>query len=51
MRRRRHDRTNNPATGAPAISGTAQVGETLTADTSGITDVDGLDNAALVVNE
>ena len=37
---------NNPATGAPTISGTAQVGETLTADTSGIADEDGLDNAA-----
>ena len=36
---------NSPATGAPAISGTAQVGETLTADTSGIADADGLDNA------
>ena len=36
---------NNPATGAPAISGTAQVGETLTADTTGITDADGLVNA------
>ena len=35
---------NSPATGAPAISGTAQVGETLTADTSGIEDEDGLDN-------
>ena len=33
---------NTPATGAPAISGTAQVGETLTADTSGIADADGL---------
>ena len=33
---------NNPATGAPAITGTAQVGETLTAVTSGIMDVDGL---------
>ena len=33
---------NNPATGAPTISGTAQVGETLTADTSAITDEDGL---------
>ena len=33
---------NTPATGAPAISGTAQVGETLTADTSGISDADGL---------
>ena len=37
---------NSPATGAPTISGTVQVGETLTADTSGIADVDGLDNAA-----
>ena len=36
---------NAPATGAPTISGTAQVDETLTADTSGITDADGLDNA------
>ena len=33
---------NSPATGVPTISGTAQVGETLTADTSGISDVDGL---------
>ena len=37
---------NNPATGAPAISGTAQVGETLTADTSGIEDEDGVDNVS-----
>ena len=35
---------NSPATGAPTISGTAQVGETLTADTSGIADADGLGN-------
>ena len=35
---------NNPATGGPTISGTAQVGEMLTADTSGITDDDGLVN-------
>ena len=35
---------NSPATGAPAISGTAQVGETLTADTSGIADANGLTN-------
>ena len=35
---------NSPATGAPTISGTAQVGETLTADTSGIADADGLSN-------
>ena len=32
---------NSPATGQPTISGTAQVGETLTADTSGISDPDG----------
>ena len=37
---------NTPATGAPTITGTAQVGETLTADTTGISDDDGLDNAA-----
>ena len=37
---------NLPASGSPTISGTAQVGETLTADTSGIADEDGLDNAA-----
>ena len=36
---------NSPATGAPAITGTAQVGETLTADTSGISDADGLTGA------
>ena len=36
---------NTSATGQPTISGTAQVGETLTADTSGIADVEGLDNA------
>ena len=35
---------NSPATGVPTISGTAQVGETLTADTSGVTDADGLSN-------
>ena len=37
---------NSPATGAPTISGTAQVGETLTASTSGIADEDGLDNVS-----
>ena len=36
---------NTPATGAPTINGTTRVGETLTADTSGIADEDGLDNA------
>ena len=35
---------NSPATGAPTISGTAQVGQTLTASTSGIADADGLTN-------
>ena len=35
---------NTQATGQPTISGTAQVGQTLTADTSGIADEDGLDN-------
>ena len=38
-------RPNSTASGAPAISGTAQVGETLTASTSGISDADGLTNA------
>ena len=33
---------NTPATGAPTITGTAQVGETLTAVTTGISDADGL---------
>ena len=37
---------NTPAIGLPTISGTAQVGETLTADTTGISDDDGLDNGA-----
>ena len=36
--------TNNPATGAPTIIGTAQVGETLTSNASGIADADGLSN-------
>ena len=35
---------NSAATGAPTISGTAQVGQTLTASTSGISDSDGLTN-------
>ena len=38
-------RPNSPATGAPTIAGTAQVGQTLTADTLGIADADGLANA------
>ena len=36
---------NTAATGMPTISGTAQVGEELTASTSGISDADGLDDA------
>ena len=40
---------NSPATGAPTIGGTAQVGETLTVDTSGITDEDGLDDSTFTV--
>ena len=39
-------RPNTPATGAPTISGTVQFGETLTANTSGITDTDGLANVS-----
>ncbi len=37
---------NSPATGTPTIDGTAQVGETLTALTNGITDEDGLDDGS-----
>ena len=37
---------NSAATGAPTIGGTAQVGETLTANTTGISDADGLANAS-----
>ena len=37
-------RVNDPATGAPTIGGTAQVGQTLTASTTGISDHDGLTN-------
>ena len=46
---------NSPATGAPTITGTAQVGQTLTASTSGVADEDGLTKATFnyqwVVNE
>ena len=35
---------NSPATGQPTITGTAQVGETLSASTAGISDANGLDN-------
>ena len=37
---------NTPATGRPTISGTAQVGETLSASTAGVADEDGLDNVS-----
>ena len=40
------DSENTPATGAPTISGTPQVGQTLTASTSGISDADGLTNVS-----
>ena len=40
------EQPNDLATGAPAISGTPQVGETLTASTSGIADQDGLTNVS-----
>ena len=39
-------KANSPATGVPTISGTVQVGETLTADTSGIADEDGLEDVS-----
>ena len=38
-------RPNSEPTGLPAITGTPQVGQTLTADTSAIDDEDGLENA------
>ena len=38
-------RPDTQATGAPVIMGTARVGEALTADTSGISDEDGLNDA------
>ena len=37
---------NTPATGAPSISGTARVGEILTASVTDISDADGLDNVS-----
>ena len=37
---------NSAATGAPTISGTVQVGETLTVDTSSIDDADGLNDVS-----
>ena len=38
---------NRPAEGRPGISGTPKLGETLTADTSGITDPDGIPDDAV----
>ena len=38
--------SNSPATGQPTISGTTQVGQTLTAGTSSITDSNGLTNVS-----
>ena len=38
--------SNTPATGTPAISGAARVGEALTAGTAGIADEDGLTNVS-----
>ena len=40
------EQANNAPTGLPSISGTAQVGETLTASTSNIDDQDGLDDVS-----
>ena len=42
------DDDDSPATGSVTVTGTATEGETLTVDTSGLTDADGLDNAAYV---
>ena len=36
---------NSPAEGAPVIGGTPKVGETLTVDTSGVSDPDGMEDA------
>ena len=40
--------SNTPATGLPVIGGTVQVEQTLTVDTSGIADVNGMVNATLI---
>ena len=42
------DDDDSPASGAVTVTGTATEGETLTTDTSGVTDADGLGNAAEV---
>ena len=39
-------KANTAPTGLPAMSGTARVGETLTADTSAIADEDGLEDVS-----
>ena len=39
---------NNPATGAPTITGTPEVGQTLTADVTNIRDADGLENVTYI---
>ena len=36
--------SNTPAEGAPLIDGTPEIGQTLSADTTGVTDADGLEN-------
>ena len=41
----RPENANIPATGRPVISGEARVGQTLSVDTSGIEDADGLEDA------
>ena len=41
-------RPNNPATGAPVISGAAQVSKTLTVDITGIADDDGLTKVSFI---
>ena len=40
-------RPNSPATGVPSITGTPELGETLTAETSGIADENGTNDATL----
>ena len=40
-----HEAANAAATGAPVISGTASVGETLTADTAAVADADGMSSS------
>ena len=42
------DNDDSPATGSVTVTGTPTEGQTLTADTSGLTDADGLDSAGYV---